>query len=184
MINEAMQYLMASGQSHLLREMMHPIIAREQLKMPDIQSQTDWINFAHRFVEYCFVQKDLKGIETHELPSNKFEELLEPLFDRARSVYLGRRFFVTTDGRIGLGHESLQRNDCIAALFGGDYPFILRPATDRLLPHGPSERQTPSEERRDRFRFVGLAWISGIMDGEAVDAFEEDGVEPKKFCLW
>lgn len=60
-----------------------------------------------------------------------------------------RRLFVTEDGRIGVGPQSLLETDEIWALDGADVPMIIR--------KGESES----------FRFIGEAFVFGIMHGES-----------------
>jgi hypothetical protein len=188
MMNEAIQHLMASGQVQLIQQVIYAIIGGREISMPNIQSKTDWLSFASRFVEYCFTKQVVNAdVVTSELSSakiDKFDSYLETMFDSAIQRCGGRRFFLTTDGRVGLGNDSLEKNDCVATLFGGDYPFLLRPTVKRLPPRTPSTRWTRSEDETDCYRFVGLAYIPEIMYGDPVYAFEKAGIGPKTFCLW
>lgn len=62
-----------------------------------------------------------------------------------------RKFFITTEGRMGLGPPSLLPNDDIFVLLGGDTPFATRPhhsGQDDIL--------------------VGDVYVHGLMDGEGV----------------
>ncbi|KAH8815982.1 heterokaryon incompatibility protein-domain-containing protein [Xylogone sp. PMI_703] len=60
-----------------------------------------------------------------------------------------RAFFTTEKGYIGIGPRNIERGDMIYDLIGGDVPFILRP-----------------DENPGEFKFVGDAYVHGIMDGE------------------
>ncbi|KAK3081087.1 hypothetical protein LTS18_010359 [Coniosporium uncinatum] len=59
-----------------------------------------------------------------------------------------RRFYTTRDGRVGLGPVDLQEGDTVAILYGGKWPFVLRPKGDHYL-------------------FIGACYIHGLMQGEA-----------------
>ena len=74
----------------------------------------------------------------------------------ARLCYraMGRRFFITRHGRIGLAHWNVKVNDEVYVLFGGQTPFILRPAS-----HG-------------EHTLCADAYVYGIMDGEAMADYE------------
>ncbi|KAK1751407.1 heterokaryon incompatibility protein-domain-containing protein [Echria macrotheca] len=63
-----------------------------------------------------------------------------------------RRFFLTTEGRMGIGPASMQPEDEVWILEGGRMPFILR------------------RQNRDGsgLRLVGCAYVHGIMGGEAM----------------
>ncbi|KAF4820727.1 Heterokaryon incompatibility protein 6, OR allele [Colletotrichum siamense] len=64
---------------------------------------------------------------------------------------LGRRFFVTTRGYLGIGPASAHPGDHVAILISSQVPFILRGCRD------------------NGYRIVGEAYVSGIMNGSAVD---------------
>lgn len=91
-----------------------------------------------------------------------------------------RRFFVTSCGKLGLGPSQMEESDLIAVLFGSQYPCVLRscprPATPKYDIFDDAEPNC--------YRFVGLAYIPGIMDGEAVDEKEAAGKEPEIFEIW
>jgi hypothetical protein len=61
----------------------------------------------------------------------------------------GHTLFITQNGRLGSTARSLQKGDLVTVLMGCDLPVILRPLG-----------QT--------YSFVGLAYVHGIMDGEAL----------------
>jgi Heterokaryon incompatibility protein (HET) len=67
----------------------------------------------------------------------------------ARSV-----FFLTQDGRPGLGPLDTEPGDVVAIMAGGDVPYVLRESS--VVGQG------------SRYRLVGECYVHGIMDGEAV----------------
>lgn len=66
-----------------------------------------------------------------------------------------RNFFSTEIGHIGLGPKSVSTGDVVAILYGGTFPVILR----------------PSEKFPEDYEVVGVAYVYGLMAGEA---FESD----------
>lgn len=75
----------------------------------------------------------------------------------------GTRFFTTdnADAIIGTGPEGLQAGDIVCVLYGGDVPFILHP------------------DGQGQYTLIGECYISGIMQGEALDM----GLEEREFLL-
>lgn len=68
----------------------------------------------------------------------------------ARNYCYNRAFFVTANGRIGIGPAGSRSGDKVAVLFVGGVPYILRP-------------------RRSSYTLVGEAYVNGLMEGQAVD---------------
>ncbi|KAF2261447.1 hypothetical protein CC78DRAFT_619404 [Lojkania enalia] len=66
-----------------------------------------------------------------------------------------RLYFLSNDGRVGLGWKSIEIGDEIWILGGSKVPVILRSLGNGV------------------YRFVGQAYVYGIMDGEAVEGLEE-----------
>jgi len=67
---------------------------------------------------------------------------------------VNRRFFVTKNGLMGVGPDGMKEGDIIGILFGGRVPYVLRPVGDG-------------------FRFVGECYVSGLMNGEAVQTWKK-----------
>lgn len=72
-----------------------------------------------------------------------------------RSFVINQSFFVTEEGYIGMGPQTMAPGDELWILFGGKVPFILRPF--RKFGKGA-----------DGYTLVGHAFVYGIMDGEVV----------------
>lgn len=72
----------------------------------------------------------------------------------------GRKFMMTTTGKIGLVVEACIPRDAIVILHGSRVPLILRKCEDSK-----------------RFQLVGDCYVDGIMFGEAVDWSEEEADE-------
>jgi hypothetical protein len=67
-----------------------------------------------------------------------------------QSGLMGRRFCVTSGERYGLVDAAAQVGDRICMFYGGRMPYIIRPTGD------------------GEYSFVGIAYLHGVMDGEAV----------------
>lgn len=62
----------------------------------------------------------------------------------------GRRLFSTKMNYFGLGPSDMKVGDVVVVLYGGRFPFILRPRVNH------------------KYNLVGHAYVLGIMDGEAM----------------
>ena len=72
-----------------------------------------------------------------------------------------RRFFITEDGRMGLGPPEMLPDDSIAILLGSNVPLCLRPVLNASQGH---------------YTLVGDTYVHGLMDGEGVPPNWEDHV--------
>ena len=80
---------------------------------------------------------------------------------------LNRHVFLTTSGRLGVGPVRMEEGDLIAALWGCPAAVVLRRVAG-----------TKSE-----CTIVGVAYVYGIMEGEAVEAHEAAGGSGSVFLL-
>jgi len=67
-----------------------------------------------------------------------------------------RRLFTTQAAMAGLGPRTMRNGDFVVILYGGKWPFVLRP-------------------QDDKYRFVGQCYVHGIMHGEAVERYRAEG---------
>ena len=79
-------------------------------------------------------------------------------------AWRNRRFFVTKEGTMGLGPRIMEVGDIVVVLFGSHFPVILRP-------HGSYHE------------FIGVSFVQGIMEGEAVSKHDADGGKDEVFVL-
>lgn len=70
--------------------------------------------------------------------------------------------FTTKSGYIGLGPHDMRLGDTVHVFYGGNLPFILRPASF----------SAPSTAGRPLYTYVGHCLVQGIMDGEALASKE------------
>ncbi|XXH02833.1 hypothetical protein Hte_009220 [Hypoxylon texense] len=94
-------------------------------------------------------------------PRSKF---VQQFSDAVTRAVLGRRFFITKNGRIGLGPPDIQLGDQIAILKGCHVPLILR-------------------KKGDYMALVGEAYVSAMMNGELVSDLEEGRYTLKSISL-
>jgi hypothetical protein len=75
---------------------------------------------------------------------------------RFSQVMAGRKLFRTEQNRsLGTGPQSLKVGDLVCLLAGGSVPYLIRPVDGAQV---------------NEFRFIGEAYIHGIMHGQAVRA--------------
>lgn len=70
--------------------------------------------------------------------------------DAVTRAVMGRRFFITTRKRMGLGVPGIQPKDMVVVLKGCSVPLILRAVGDHMV-------------------VVGESYVSGIMNGEVIE---------------
>lgn len=79
---------------------------------------------------------------------------------------VNRDVFHTKDGHIGLGSLIMKPGDLLTVLYGSGHPVILR-----------------LYKRGEYYSVVGLAYVYGIMDGEAVQEYKARGAKDTLFCI-
>ena len=72
-----------------------------------------------------------------------------------KDMNIGRRLFLASDGRMGLGPNNMQHGDQIVILQGARTPFVLR-----RLGHSDEHTSLPL------YGVVGEAYVDGLMQGE------------------
>jgi hypothetical protein len=98
--------------------------------------------------------------------------LLEPedrrrvLYDNCASSMMGRCFFVTQKGFVGMGTGFMDPGDVVCVAPGCSTPILLR-----------------QEGSNGEYRFVGDAYVEGFMYGRAVEPWNDRKQELKKFAL-
>ncbi|OTA90543.1 hypothetical protein M434DRAFT_77799 [Hypoxylon sp. CO27-5] len=80
-------------------------------------------------------------------------------------VCLHRRFFVTTGNLMGIGPETMEKDDMIVILFGGKVPYVVR------------------ELGEAKYSFIGECYVPGLMTGEAVEPLKKNGRKAEFFNL-
>jgi hypothetical protein len=89
-------------------------------------------------------------------------------YNKARSdACFNRSIFLTATGRLGVGPKAMHPFDNIAILWGCEWPVVLRAVPD-------TNRE---------YTVVGLAYVDGIMFGEAVEEQKAAGKADELFLL-
>ncbi|EFQ86072.1 hypothetical protein PTT_18789 [Pyrenophora teres f. teres 0-1] len=92
----------------------------------------------------CTLHAECRESSTYSIDSVDYETAF------SHAVHL--RLFLTDNQYLGLGSESIQKGDAVWILAGSRVPLILR------------------EVRPTTFRVVGVSYLHGFMDGEALDS--------------
>ncbi|XP_014551279.1 hypothetical protein COCVIDRAFT_113339 [Bipolaris victoriae FI3] len=71
----------------------------------------------------------------------------------AKNFAINRRFFVTKQGRLGLGPKWTKKGDVVSVLFGSGLPYILRP------------------KGNTQFMLLGESYTHSLMNGESIEAW-------------
>ncbi|KAI0886291.1 HET-domain-containing protein [Annulohypoxylon maeteangense] len=87
-------------------------------------------------------------------PDTIRSRLVQHFSDAVTRAVLGRRFFITKGGRMGLGPPEIQPKDQIAILKGCHVPLVLRQAGDYMI-------------------VIGEVYVSALMNGELVSELTE-----------
>ncbi|MCJ1296763.1 hypothetical protein MMC34_008330 [Xylographa carneopallida] len=76
-----------------------------------------------------------------------------------------RIFFITKRGYIGLAPEAAEENDVVCVVLGAEVPYVIRPKTN------------------GHYLFVGECYVHGLMDGQALQGYEEGSFETQEIML-
>ncbi|KAH6620861.1 hypothetical protein B0J18DRAFT_209691 [Chaetomium sp. MPI-SDFR-AT-0129] len=99
------------------------------------------------------------------------------------SICKRRRLFITLNGYLGLGSDSVVEGDVVCVLSGADLPFVLRPVLRRETKNDDknTEELRPDEPPQiDHYVLVGECYVEGLMNGEAI-AEVTGGSGPSEF---
>nr|OQO29773.1 hypothetical protein B0A51_03688 [Rachicladosporium sp. CCFEE 5018] len=94
-------------------------------------------------------------------------------YDRAYYISLelacvGRRFFITRGGFMGLGPGESEVGDKVAMLAGGKWPFALRRCEGEV---------------EELYSFIGACYVHTVMDGKKADEYVEKGLPLKQYSI-
>jgi hypothetical protein len=108
--------------------------------------------------------------QRQDLPSSASNEdkLASAFHQGIFEAGLYRAVFYTATGHIGLGPRCTQPGDVVTILYGCNLPMVMRPLPG--LPEGS-------------YRLLGVSYVYGIMDGEAVRRHKEMGLEDVIFRI-
>lgn len=78
---------------------------------------------------------------------------------------LNRRFFILSDGYMGVGPPNTRLGDTCSLIFGSDWPYILR--------EGPN----------GTYELIGECYVEGLMDGSATEMLERGDLRSSSIAL-
>ena len=107
---------------------------------------------------------------------NALQDALNGLYDpkvgwvwymkNVKVVSKGRQMFYTTGGRLGLGPADMEDGDLVSVLFGGELPYILRPAG-----------------QPGQYKLVGECYIPNLVHGEAIGVWQSGGLQEVEYHI-
>jgi len=110
-------------------------------------------------------------LDTNAVEVESTSSILQQVVRNIRNSVNGRRLWKTSRSLIGLGHEDVQSGDVVCILLGCSVPVVLR------------KIQHLEDAYKHYFEFVGEGYVHGMMDGEAMKYFEENGIEKQELEL-
>jgi len=81
-----------------------------------------------------------------------------------------RRFAVTENGYMALVSEFARAGDLVTVLLGGSAPFVLRPCAE-------------NSEGQGKYSMIGICYVHGWMDGEAMKKMKSGELEGRFFPI-
>jgi hypothetical protein len=97
-----------------------------------------------------------------------YRVLAEKFWNRMMNGCEGRAFVLTEHGRYGLAPQCSRPGDVCCVFDGAFVPFILRPVQTGSVPLQKTGEFNVAGQKKGEFRFVGEAYLYGIMQGESV----------------
>ena len=79
--------------------------------------------------------------------------------DKVKNRMWGLKAFMTGDGRLGCGTAAVEIGDALFVLFGGDTAYALR------------------HTEEGAYRFLGEAYVNGIMEGQAIERWRNGDLQ-------
>jgi hypothetical protein len=157
---------------HKCRILLNDIILDEstqeyrRLKPNDFQTFSNWLKKSQVWHE-SFTKGDLHSFA----PGRGMSQDMYSVTMTAAHTQGRRALFFTRDQRIGVGPSEIQPGDLVCVLFGGSTPFILRPLVQAI------------DSSNQYYSLVGLAYVNGLMDGEAIGEYEAGERQSTEFLL-
>jgi hypothetical protein len=102
------------------------------------------------------IPEDFQPELIDEKPVDRFANYIMPLQEQLIHILLGRRFFVTKGGLLGIGPHTVKEGDEVSVVFGADMPMIFRQANEHKV-------------------LIGDCYVHGIMQGEIIEAHNKEG---------
>jgi len=110
----------------------------------------------------------LRGVFRPPSPKMPHGNWIPSISTQVNAATFNRRFFVTENGHFGLAPATTQPGDLVCILLGGKMPYIIRKTIDADAPNNIADMHCTTN------KFVGDAYVQGIMNGEAVQDLKSD----------
>lgn len=106
-------------------------------------------------------QAEVPSTFNPDLPPARRQDLfVQPLETAILGSIEDQRFFITRNGRMGIGPRELQEHDLLVVFWGADMPVVVR-------------------DIEGYQRLLGAAYVHGVMDGEAFESVTEDNLQDR-----
>ncbi|KAF2187100.1 hypothetical protein K469DRAFT_705656 [Zopfia rhizophila CBS 207.26] len=114
------------------------------------------LQYAHQSLSMFLRYINSDGPEVYDLLSPRFERMLDNELSGLyiKSKIIGRVFFLTEQGYVGLAPNGVMPGDEIAIIMGGDLPVAIRNVGFSL--------------EGEKYALLGECYVHGLMDGEAL----------------
>lgn len=122
-------------------------------------------------LELCFNDK-FENLDVNSFPSKQAFQLAKSqhehyfelyVYEHIQNTTTNRCLFVTNDGFIGNGANSIKKDDHVFVIAGGNVPLVLRP---KVLT--PSDYALGGQIPPTRYTLVGECYVHGIMNWEVL----------------
>lgn len=90
-------------------------------------------------------------------PARRRELFVQPFETALHGSMEDQRFFITRNGRIGIGPRDLAANDLLVIFWGADMPVVLR-------------------EKEGFQQLLGATYLHGVMDGEIFEPLSQENI--------
>ncbi|KAI1316977.1 heterokaryon incompatibility protein-domain-containing protein [Xylariaceae sp. FL0255] len=148
---------------------------------PDGKAPPSWY---HRACLRCLVNDTPNGhIATKEILGRSTEGIMHEYLKRVQAVTWNRVVFEATDSTknghlsVGLGPPETERDDIVCILFGCSVPCILRPHRSGDQTENGDDKEIAQGDVD--YKFIGEAFIYGIMDGQAIESISKEELAAK-----
>jgi hypothetical protein len=112
-----------------------------------VKVPSDWVNPLEQISQYS----QLEGPEREFI---RIKHFTKPFREALTYFTAGRKFYIDSHGRLGLGPRDVKKGDEIVILFGGHVPYHLR-------------------KEDSQHRLIGELFVDGLMTGESLQVVGE-----------
>lgn len=142
------------------------VLVGGEIDLAELDPGTTDVECYDAWTTYCDREKRQPVVNDDTLDRESDVQTLRAVIyqEALNTMCLGRRLFTTSLGHAGLGPQSMDVGDTVAILYGSSHPVVLR-------------------QKGDFYTIVGMCYVQGIMEGQAVTRHREAGGEDTVFQL-